>query len=826
MLTHWKTVLSQPTTLWKEKVVICQEIQTAGSADHLPELLPLLAGMLHDAKRDVTVAAKETLEMLCHLIDNRDLTHLMPQLIGAMVDPTKVEDTIHALSATTFVQSVTAPVLALLVPLLVRGVSTGVPRAIQRKSCVILENMAKLVDNIEDVRVFLPQLVPLVRVLEANASNPENRAVAKRTLETLDRVLAKALSLGNEHSTAQSDDIQTDYATAQVLCDCEFSLAYGAKILLKNAKLTLKRGFRYGLCGANGIGKSTLLRAISSDQLDGFPKRDVLKTVYMEHDIDADQSEQTALQYIMALASAADEATARAELTEKGFDEQKIQTLVGSLSGGWKMKLALTRALLEKPDILLLDEPTNHLDVTNVAWLQDYLITLGTQGVTCIIVSHDSGFLDAVCTHILHYMDYKLDLYHGNLSTFVKHYPAAASYYSLEASITPFKFPEPGFLEGVKTKDKAILKALNIGFHYPCEAGTERWIFKEAQLYCNLCSRIAILGPNGAGKSTLIKVLLGEYEPTLGTVWRHPSLRIAYVAQHAFHHIEKHLDKTPMQYFQWRFATGEDREKEDLAIHQLSEAEAAAVAAKFVIQGEKRVIETLVARRKSGKSYEYEVQWKGLTSDKNTWFEREELETMGFSKWVQEMDQKEATRLGVVTRPLTAANIAQSLEDVGLDKEVALHSKMAGLSGGQKVKVVLGAAMWLCPHLLILDEPTNYLDRDSLGGLAAAIRQFGGGVLIITHHGEFSEALCKETWTVAGDGRVAIQREGVAVEPQKLAAVQQGEQELTDALGNKITIKHKKSKASMSNKELKKLAKEKKARRERGEEVSSDEDDD
>lgn len=809
---------------WKENVENCQRIRDHGTEAEIPEHLPVLVGLLHDAKRAVAEAALEALEALCARIENRDVASLMPKLVGAMVRPETVEDTIHALSATTFVQSVTAPLLALLVPLLMRGVSPGVPRAIQRKACVIMENMAKLVERVEDVRVFLPQLVPLVRQVEENAANPENRAIAKRTLDTLERVMAKALSL-SLGAGGGGGDSSDDYATAPVLCDCEFSLAYGAKILLKNAKLVLKRGYRYGLCGANGIGKSTLLRAIASDQLDGFPKRDVLKTVYMEHDIDADQTEKTAVAYVCEGSQLNDEATVRAELADKGFDAAKMESPVGTLSGGWKMKLALTRALLESPDILLLDEPTNHLDVQNVAWLQDYLIALGKKGVTCILVSHDSGFLDAVCSHVLHYMDYKLDLYHGNLSTFVKHYPAAASYYSLEAAVTPFKFPEPGFLEGVKTKDRAVLKAQGIGFQY----AAPRWIFKDASVYCNLSSRVAILGPNGAGKSTLVKVLLGEMEPTEGTVWRHPSLRIAYVAQHAFHHIEQHLEKTPMQYFQWRFATGEDREKEDLAIHQLSEAEAAAVAAKFVIQGEKRVIETLVARRKSGKSYEYEVAWKGLTSDKNTWFQREELESMGFSKWVQEMDQREATRLGVVTRPLTAANIATALEDVGLDKEVALHSKIAGLSGGQKVKVVLGAAMWLCPHLLILDEPTNYLDRDSLGGLAAAIQAFGGGVVIITHHNEFSGALCKETWTVAGDERVVVRRDGVEAMPSPAAAAataaNERERELVDALGNRITIQLKKSKASMSNKELKKLAKEKKARRERGETVSSDEED-
>jgi elongation factor 3 len=73
-------------------------------------------------------------------------------------------------------------------------------------------------------------------------------------------------------------------------------------------------------------------------------------------------------------------------------------------------------------------------------------------------------------------------------------------------------------------------------------------------------SRVGIIGPNGAGKSTLIKVLTGEAEPQEGTVYKHPSLRIGYVSQHATHHIERHLEKTPIQYIQWRFQDGHDRE--------------------------------------------------------------------------------------------------------------------------------------------------------------------------------------------------------------------------------------------------------------------------
>jgi hypothetical protein len=110
------------------------------------------------------------------------------------------------------------------------------------------------------------------------------------------------------------------------------------------------------------------------------------------------------------------------------------------------MKLALARAMLMNADIMLLDEPTNHLDVTNVRWLVDYLV--GLKGVTSVVVSHDSGFLDNVCSSIIHYEDnFKLKKYLGNLSKFVEQRPEAAAYYNLADATTKWSLPEPGYLE-------------------------------------------------------------------------------------------------------------------------------------------------------------------------------------------------------------------------------------------------------------------------------------------------------------------------------------------------------------------------------------------
>jgi elongation factor 3 len=121
---------------------------------------------------------------------------------------------------------------------------------------------------------------------------------------------------------------------------------------------------------------------------------------------------------------------------------------------------------------------------------------------------------------------------------------------------------------------------------------------------------------------------------------------------------------------------------------------------------------------------------------------------------VQEFDDHEASREGLGYRELQPAVISKHFEDLGLDPYIANHNEIGSLSGGQKVKVVIAGAMWNNPHLLVLDEPTNFLDRDSLGGLAVAIRDFKGGVILISHNEEFVGALCSEQWHV-NDGRVA-----------------------------------------------------------------------
>ncbi|KAL6808940.1 armadillo-type protein [Trichoderma sp. SZMC 28013] len=907
---------------WPEKMAaldfILALVKTAPAqlSYRVPDLIPVVSEAMWDTKKEVKEHAYKVMETICQLIVNKDIERFIPELIKCIAKPENVPETVHLLGATTFVTEVQEPTLALMVPLLDRGLAER-ETAIKRKSAVIVDNMCKLVDDPNIVAPFLPKMMPGLQKNYDNLADPEAREKTKQALDTLYRVgnvvdgkipevrndgdvsvvlgklkeilstryasllakmepvaeyisaiagqlidmkeseslvwveslkpyVAVITGIDNAESTidtlrkraspgaAAEEEGEADDEEGEDLCNCTFSLAYGAKILLNQTHLRLKRGQRYGLCGPNGSGKSTLMRAINNEQVEGFPKQSEVKTVFVEHDLDSADTEMTTIDWTMKKLAEAkvdvSQADVEKRLDEFGFTEQMVKGEISALSGGWKMKLALCRAVFEAPDILLLDEPTNHLDVKNVKWLEDYLTT---SPCTSIIVSHDSGFLDNVCQHIVHYERFKLKRYRGNLKEFVKRVPSAKSYYELGASEMEFTFPEPGFLEGVKTKAKAILRATKMSFQYP---GTSKPQIQEISFQCSLGSRIAVIGPNGAGKSTLINVLCGELIPTGGEIYQHENIRIAYIKQHAFAHIDNHLDKTPSEYIQWRFQTGEDRETMDRANKIITEADEKAMDKVFKIEGTLRRVIGINARRKFKNSYEYECsfalgenvgmkgeRWVPMMTADNVWLPRNEL-LASHQKMVADVDMKEALASGQF-RPLVRKEIEAHCANFGLDAELVSHSRMRGLSGGQRVKTVLAACSWQRPHLIVLDEPTNYLDRDSLGALSKALKKFEGGVIIITHSAEFTKDLTEEVWAVM-DGKMTpsghnwVQGQGAG---PRLKQDDDDEEDKFDAMGNKIVSTKKKAKLTSS--ELRKKKKDRMARRKRGEEVFSDEDD-
>merc|ERR1711939_827337 len=207
-------------------------------------------------------------------------------------------------------------------------------------------------------------------------------------------------------------------------------------------------------------------------------------------------------------------------------------------------------------------------------------------------------------------------------------------------------------------------------------------------------------------------------------------------------------------------------------------------------------------QKKKEKTFEYEVKFQFKPMESNCWIQKDVLVRMGYLKLIQREDERQAAMAGLMTKQLTQPSIEKHLADFGVDAESASHTQINQLSGGMKVKVVLAAAMWQNPHVLILDEPTNYLDREGLGALVLAIKDYKGGVLIISHNKEFCENVATERWIMKG-GYLRIEGESVETEADK-AAASAGPDEVYDGAGNKIDVQ---KNVSLAAKDAKKAIK-------------------
>ena len=265
----------------------------------------------------------------------------------------------------------------------------------------------------------------------------------------------------------------------------------------------------------------------------------------------------------------------------------------------------------------------------------------------------------------------------------------------------------------------------------------------------------------------------------------------------------------------WRFAGNEDKEGLDL-INKDSNEEQKIIKYQLIsnetgmelnvcetpAEMKKAVeVEKINGRRenKKMKIKEYEVKWKGKPEEMTMWVRRDVLIKMGAIKLVQRHDEKEAVMAGLASKTLTTKDIEKHFADFGIDQEQANHTLIKSLSGGQKVKVVLAASLWQNPHLVILDEPTNYLDRDGLGALTSAIHEFKGGVVIISHNREFTNAVTTEKW-IMEKGR--LRKEGASVEKveEGNSIIKPKDEIVFDSFGNEMKVERK---VKMTDKEKK-----------------------
>ncbi|KAL4069252.1 P-loop containing nucleoside triphosphate hydrolase protein [Scleroderma citrinum] len=405
---------------------------------------------------------------------------------------------------------------------------------------------------------------------------------------------------------------------------------FGSNRILSGATLTLAYGRRYGLIGRNGIGKSTLLRHIALREvpipahitilfveqeivgddtlaIDSVLKADVwrdhllkeevalnVKLAELEKEGDDKRVEEEKEEASSRLAEVharlsdmdAESGPSRAAalLAGLGFSEEDQSKPTRSFSGGWRMRLALARALFVKPALLLLDEPSNHIDLNALAWLEDYLQTWPG---TLLVVSHDRAFLDAVATDIVHQHSGRLDYYKGNFIQFYstkserdrnlrKEYETQMEYRKhLQAFVDRWRYnanrasqaqmrlkileklpdlqpPEEEETEKFRFPEAEkisppLLQLSEVTFGY----SSDKAVLKGINFDVGLDSRIAIVGANGAGKSTLIKLLTSELKPLNGECNRNGRLRIGYFSQH---HVDTLIPTmSPVQFLASKF---------------------------------------------------------------------------------------------------------------------------------------------------------------------------------------------------------------------------------------------------------------------------------
>lgn len=457
------------------------------------------------------------------------------------------------------------------------------------------------------------------------------------------------------------------------------------------------------------------------------------------------------------------------------------------------MKLLLASAMMRHCDILLLDEPTNHLDKDSVDWLSEYLCSLKDTSV--MVISHDPHFLNVVCTDIIQYSNQRtLEYYAGNFADFrnAKHIsseeeaealllgqedetePAASeavpasNQNDVEEEVTgltagaldkqsKLTFPIPGKLQGVSVS-KPVVEIKNVNFSYDDQE--VKMVLNDINCKISLNSRVGIVGSNGAGKSTLLNLICGELVPSPGPggappgeITRHRNLRLAYIAQQHMFHMGEFMNCSSYVYLQKRYKNGWDEALQKRLLEPNSEEEAKMrkdLATRHGKYGNQ--VGDIMGRVLRGGELLYEVQWKNLEDPKQNTFETfAKLKMMGVSTFARAYDERMAAQAaGIDQRPLSQREIVKHLEQFGLNEEMILNREIGTFSAGQKSKLALGAAFWTKPHVVALDEPTNYIDMETLDALAKGLGRFKGGVVVISHAGDFVERVCSEIWLIEG----------------------------------------------------------------------------
>ncbi|VEU21264.1 DEKNAAC102199 [Brettanomyces naardenensis] len=557
-----------------------------------------------------------------------------------------------------------------------------------------------------------------------------SKLIEERKKDDYDSFFLKVNPLDVGDSTGKSKDVKID----------SFDLFVGnSQRILSDASLTLAFGHRYGLVGQNGVGKSTLLRALSRRQLD-VPKHITILYVEQEYygddtsvlqsvldadvwrkqllteqketnhrieeieglrkefeegspeikKLDAEQDElyenlEKVQERLADIESDKAEGRAAYILHGLGFSEESQQRPTKEFSGGWRMRLSLARALFCQPDLLLLDEPTNMLDVPSATYLAHYLQTYPS---TVLVVSHDREFLNEVATDIIHQHSERLDYYRGSdFDTF---------YATREERLKTQKREYEN-----QMAYREHLQAFIDKFRYNAAKS------REAQSRIKKLEKLPVLSPPEAERQYTFRFPDPEKLST-------PILQLLDVSfgYNSKELLLKHVDL-------------------DIGLHS-------------------RI--ALVGANGCGKTTLLKVALGELTPTEGSVYKNHNLRIGYFAQHhvdALDLSQSAVSWLSKKYPGKSDEEYRKHLGSFGITGSLSLK-KMDLLSGGQKSRVIFASLCLNNPHILIMDEPTNHMDTAGLDALSTALKNFKGGIMMVSHDVHIIKEVCDEVWFSEG----------------------------------------------------------------------------